>query len=67
MNRKMCFLKWAMVACTACLPAVVMRCDKAALNVQRGFYQGLGDELSDLVGDQLGAFVPDDAEDADDT
>jgi hypothetical protein len=39
-----------------------MRCDKAALNVQRGFYQGLGDELSDIVGDQIGTLVPDDAE-----
>ena len=31
------------------LPAFVMRCDKAALNLQRGFWQGLGDNLSGLL------------------
>ncbi len=28
------------------LPAFVMRCDKAALNFQRGFFEGLGFNVS---------------------
>jgi hypothetical protein len=30
-----------------------MRCDKAALNFQRGFYEGLGENLGDLVSSQV--------------
>ena len=65
MKRRMCLLKWLAVACSATLPATVMRCDKAALNVQRGFYQGLGDELSEIVGEQFETIVPVEEDDAD--
>jgi hypothetical protein len=33
------------------LPAWVLRCDRAALNFQRGFWQGMGHNVSDLVTD----------------
>jgi len=35
------------------LPAFFLQCDKAALNFQRGFWQGLGDCVSDLLTDPL--------------
>ncbi len=51
------FARWVMlVASAGILPAVVMRCDKAALNFQRGLYEGLGHSLSALVFEQA---VPD--------
>ena len=31
------------------MPAFVMRCDKAALNVQRGFFFGLGEQVSEML------------------
>ena len=42
-----------LVAMSGCLPAFVLKCDKAALNLQRGFWQGLGDSFSDLLIDPL--------------
>jgi len=38
------------------LPAFVMRCDKAALNFQRGFFQGLGLNVSEALVD--GGLIP---------
>ena len=32
-----------------------MRCDKAALNFQRAFFEGLGEEASDLLLNQFPA------------
>ena len=31
------------------MPAFLMRCDKAALNVQRGFFFGLGEQVSEML------------------
>lgn len=43
-------VRWVfLVAAAGVVPAIVMRCDKAALNLQRGFYQGLGLSLSDTL------------------
>lgn len=33
------------------LPAFFLQCDKAALNFQRGFWQGLGFWVSEWLGD----------------
>ena len=48
-------VRWVfLVAAAGVLPAFVMRCDKAALNFQRGLYQGLGLNVSEaLVEDGL--------------
>ena len=46
-------VRWLlMVAATGVLPAFVMRCDKAALNFQRGLFEGLGMNASDMLVDQ---------------
>ena len=37
------------VAASGILPAFVLRCDKAALNFQRGLLQGLGEDVGDLI------------------
>ena len=43
-------VRWLlMVAATGILPAFVMRCDKAALNFQRGLFEGLGMNASDVL------------------
>ena len=43
-------VRWAFVfAAAGVVPAFVMRCDKAALNFQRSFYEGLGDSISRLL------------------
>lgn len=34
---------------SAMLPGFVMRCDKAALNFQRGFFEGLGIGVSEFL------------------
>ncbi len=44
--------RWLALVGTVVLPAFVMRCDKAALNVQRGFYEGLGLSLSQMLVEQ---------------
>ena len=45
-------VRWVLVVAAAgVVPAFVMRCDKAALNVQRGFFQGLGLSVSDALVD----------------
>ena len=43
-------VRWVIVVAAAgVVPAFVMRCDKAALNFQRGLYQGLGLSLSESL------------------
>ena len=43
MTRHHRFARWLMLVCSAALlPAFILRCDKAALNLQRGFFDGLG-------------------------
>ena len=45
-------VRWAfVVAAAGVMPAFVMRCDKAALNFQRGLYTGLGASLSQALVD----------------
>ena len=47
-------LRWLLlVAMSGFLPAFFLKCDKAALNLQRGFFIGLGDSFSDLLIDPL--------------
>ncbi len=41
-----------LVAVCGLLPAWLLQCDKAALNLQRGFWWGLGNNLSELVVNQ---------------
>ena len=38
-----------MMVAAGILPAFIMRCDKAALNFQRGFFEGLGFNVSALL------------------
>jgi hypothetical protein len=46
-------VRWVfLVAAAGVLPASVMRCDKAALNFQRGLYQGLGLNVSEVLVDE---------------
>ncbi len=48
--------RWMMVVAAAgILPAFVLQCDSAALNIQRGFFQELGALLSQAVAE--GTFV----------
>ncbi len=55
MSRCQRMLRWLMVVSVAgVLPAFVLRCDKAALNFQRGLMQGLGEDVGDLIIEQAG-------------
>jgi hypothetical protein len=48
------FARWAtVVGASGLLPTTVMRCDKAALNFQRGLTQGLGHQFSEVLADEL--------------
>ncbi len=49
-------VRWLILA-SMCgfLPAFILQCDKAALNLQRGFFYGLGQDLSGLALDQFGS------------
>jgi len=59
MRKRNRLFRWLVVCAVGVLPGFVMRCDKAALNVQRAFFEGLGVALSDaLVGE--GILTPDD-------
>lgn len=52
MKRTGRFVRWMMiVGASGVLPAFVMRCDKAALNFQRGLFQELGEQAAGLVFD----------------
>ena len=55
--RRYYFKLMALLALGAALPAFFLKCDKAALNLQRGFWQGLGDSISDLLADPLASCV----------
>ncbi len=47
------FVRWMMiVGASGVLPAAIMRCDKAALNLQRAFWEELGVQTAGLVLDQ---------------
>ena len=50
MSRRTRWVRWfTLLSIAGMLPAFVLRCDKAALNFQRGFLQGLGEDAADLV------------------
>lgn len=50
MNRSSRLFRWILIVGAAgALPAFVMRCDKAALNFQRGLFQGLGEDIGDIL------------------
>ena len=54
MNRGASWLRWLMIVGVAgFVPAFILRCDKAALNFERGFLQGLGEDVADLVLEQV--------------
>jgi hypothetical protein len=54
MNRRKRIVRWLMVAgLSGFMPAFVMRCDKAALNFQRGLFEGLGMSVGDMVINQI--------------
>jgi hypothetical protein len=48
-------VRWlTLLAVAGILPSsFFLRCDKAALNFQRGFFQALGAQFSELVADPL--------------
>lgn len=46
--------RWRLILGTAILPAFLLQCDKAALNLQRGFFQGLGNQGAAIIAD----FIP---------
>jgi hypothetical protein len=55
MTRSNRLCRWLMiVAAAGVLPAFILRCDKAALNFQRGLLQGLGEDVGDLLIGQFG-------------
>ena len=60
MRKRNRLFRWLVVCAVGVLPGFVMRCDKAALNLQRGFMQGLGVSLSDALVDQGLLALPDD-------
>ncbi len=55
--RRFYFKAMALLALGAALPAFFLKCDRVALNFQRGFWQGLGDSISDLLTDPLASCV----------
>ncbi len=56
MNRRGLMMRWlVIVGMSGILPGFVMRCDKAALNFQRAFFEGLGEQTSELLLNQFPA------------
>ena len=50
MKRRTRVARWLMiVAASGALPTFILRCDKAALNFQRGLLQGLGEDVGDYI------------------
>jgi hypothetical protein len=41
------------LAATAVLPTVALRCDRMARNINRGFFEGIGQNLSDVAFDAV--------------
>jgi hypothetical protein len=59
MKRTLRLFRWLLiVSVSGVLPTAIMRCDKAALNFQRGFYEGLGENVSALVSSQVQLAAP---------
>ena len=51
--------RWLMLVSTAgILPAFILNCDSAALNFQRGLFQGLGEDAGDFLLTQFNLFTP---------
>lgn len=54
MNRRSRVVRWLMIiGVSGIMPAVIMRCDKAALNFQRGLFIGLGEDVGSLLINQF--------------
>jgi hypothetical protein len=54
MKRSSRVARWMLIiGASGVLPAAIMRCDKAALNLQRGLFYGMGESLSELALDQV--------------
>lgn len=50
MKRSHRFIRWVvLVGASGMLPAFVLNCDKAALQLQRGFLFGLGEQAAGMV------------------
>lgn len=50
MNRPSRLFRWFLIiGASGALPAFVMRCDKAALNFQRGLFRGLGEDVGGFL------------------
>ena len=55
MKRSTRLVRWLMIVSAAgIMPAFILRCDKAALNFQRGLMQGLGEDVAELLLTQWG-------------
>lgn len=53
MCKSLRFRRWlVLVGVFGVLPAFFLRCDKAALNFQRGLFQGLGEDVGSLILEQ---------------
>ena len=58
MTRRNRVFRWLMLVSTAgMLPTFFLNCDSAALNFQRGMWQGLGEDTGDFLLDQLNLFT----------
>lgn len=54
MSRRARWMGRLFLVCSAgILPGFVMRCDKAALNFQRGLFEGLGYDVASLLTDAV--------------
>jgi|GEM_PF-2236091 len=54
MNRRSRVVRWLVIlGMSGILPAFFMRCDKAALNFQRGLFIGLGADVGNLLINQF--------------
>jgi len=62
MRKRNRLFRWLVVCAVGVTPAFVMRCDKAALNLQRGFFEGLGIAVSGALLDQGLLTTADDSE-----
>lgn len=59
MKRRRRWMRKMMVVCSAgVLPAFVLKCDKAALNFQRGFFGGLGASVAQFIVDNADQVAP---------
>ena len=49
MTLRVRMVRWLLVASVGVLPAFILRCDRAALNFQRGLFQGLGEDAAEIL------------------